>query len=68
MEELRDGCGLLGMRTLQFAFGNDATNVFLPHNDVRHTVCCAAAPTTATPRERERIYTGIDLAADRWKS
>ncbi|MEY4489324.1 MAG: hypothetical protein RIQ79_1832 [Verrucomicrobiota bacterium] len=29
---LRDACGLPGMTILQFAFGGDATNLYLPHN------------------------------------
>ncbi len=28
---LRDGCGFPGMRILQFAFGDDASNAYLPH-------------------------------------
>jgi 4-alpha-glucanotransferase len=29
---LRDACGLPGMTILQFAFGGDANNLYLPHN------------------------------------
>ncbi len=29
---LRDACGLPGMTILQFAFGGDAANLYLPHN------------------------------------
>ena len=29
---LRDACGLPGMTILQFAFGGDASNLYLPHN------------------------------------
>lgn len=32
VEELRDAFGLPGMKVLQFAFGDDAENVYLPHN------------------------------------
>ncbi|MBU6428337.1 MAG: 4-alpha-glucanotransferase, partial [Cyanobacteria bacterium REEB65] len=32
VEELRDRFGLPGMKILQFAFGEDPTNAFLPHN------------------------------------
>jgi 4-alpha-glucanotransferase len=32
VRELRDACGLPGMTILQFAFGGDATNLYLPHN------------------------------------
>lgn len=34
VEALRDQFGFPGMRVLQFAFGEDATNLFLPHNFV----------------------------------
>jgi 4-alpha-glucanotransferase len=30
--KLRDNTGLPGMAILQFAFGNDAKNIYLPHN------------------------------------
>jgi len=30
--QLRDDCGFPGMKVLQFAFGEDGTNEFLPHN------------------------------------
>ncbi len=30
--ELRDSCGFPGMKILQFAFGSDAANPYLPHN------------------------------------
>ncbi|MBI4864366.1 MAG: 4-alpha-glucanotransferase, partial [Candidatus Riflebacteria bacterium] len=32
VEALRDGFALPGMRILQFGFGDDPTNVYLPHN------------------------------------
>jgi 4-alpha-glucanotransferase len=35
---LRDGLGFPGMRILQFAFGGDARDPFLPHNYVPNTV------------------------------
>jgi 4-alpha-glucanotransferase len=35
---LRDRLGLPGMRVLQFAFGGDATNPFLPHHHVPNAV------------------------------
>ena len=38
VERLRDDFGLPGMRVLQFAFGTDAANPFLPHNYSRNTV------------------------------
>lgn len=36
--ELRDGFNLPGMKILQFAFGGDAENPYLPHQHVRNTV------------------------------
>jgi 4-alpha-glucanotransferase len=38
VEELRDLFHLPGMRILQFAFGGEVENRFLPHNFERHTV------------------------------
>ena len=38
MRELRDACGLPGMTILQFAFGGDASNLYLPHNLVANAV------------------------------
>lgn len=43
VEALRDALQLPGMRVLQFAFGADASNPFLPHNYPRH---CVAYPGT----------------------
>ncbi len=70
VEELRDACGFPGMRVLQFAFGGDATHLFLPHNFVRNCVVYTGThdnDTTfgwwhaATPRER--AFAGSYLAA-----
>src|SRR5690606_26154683 len=36
--ELRDATGLPGMNVLQFAFGGDATNLYLPHNLTANSV------------------------------
>ncbi len=36
--ELREATGLPGMAILQFAFGGDATNLYLPHNLVANSV------------------------------
>jgi len=36
--ELRDDTGLPGMAVLQFAFGGDADNLYLPHNQRANTV------------------------------
>jgi 4-alpha-glucanotransferase len=38
VEKLRDQFGLPGMRVLQFAFGGDSGNPFLPHNFARNCV------------------------------
>jgi 4-alpha-glucanotransferase len=38
VETLRDKLELPGMRVLQFAFGDNARNPYLPHNYVRNTV------------------------------
>ena len=35
---LRDACGLPGMTILQFAFGGDASNLYLPHNVVANSI------------------------------
>ena len=68
--ELRDGCGFPGMKILQFGFGTDADDEFLPHNWTR--ACVAYTGThdndtvrgwwqSATPRERR--YAGSYLPA-----
>lgn len=36
--DLRDGCGLPGMRVLQFAFDSDENNIYLPHKYVENCV------------------------------
>jgi len=36
--ELREACGLPGMTILQFAFGSDASNLYLPHNVTANSV------------------------------
>ncbi len=70
VEQLRDACGFPGMRVLHFAFGGDATHLFLPHNFVRNCVVYTGThdnDTTlgwwhaATPRER--AFAGSYLAA-----
>lgn len=38
VERLRDRFGFPGMRILQFAFGEDASNSYLPHNYIRNCV------------------------------
>lgn len=38
VRKLRDDCGLPGMAVLQFAFGGDAGNLYLPHNQASNSV------------------------------
>lgn len=38
VRELRDACGLPGMTILQFAFGGEADNLYLPHNLVSNAI------------------------------
>lgn len=38
VHELRDACGLPGMLVLQFAFGGDAANSYLPHHATPNSV------------------------------
>jgi 4-alpha-glucanotransferase len=74
---LRERFGLPGMRILQFAFGADADNAYLPHNYVART--CAYTGThdndtfagwwrAATPRERAfaAAYLGCGDADAHW--
>ena len=74
--DLRDSLGLPGMRILQFAFGDDSRNLFLPHNYIHN--CIAYTGThdndttigwyqTATEKEKDyaRKYlstNGLDIA------
>ena len=62
--ELRDGCGFPGMKILQFGFGTDATDEFLPHNWGRNFVAYTGTHDnhtvrgwwqTATERERNSV-------------
>ena len=68
--ELRDGCGLPGMRILQFGFGGDGTHEFLPHNYVPNTVVYSGTHDNETARgwwdnapAHERAFAGSYLAA-----
>jgi len=76
--QLRDDSGLPGMLVLQFAFGSDATNSYLPHNATPNSVVYAGThdnDTTVgwyrTASEKERDYVrrylrvpGADVAWD----
>lgn len=64
VDALRDGLGLPGMRVLQFAFGDDAHNPYLPHNYTANTVVYSGThdnDTTvgwfakAAPNERAKV-------------
>lgn len=67
---LRDGLGFPGMKILQFGFGSDASNEFLPHNWPRRCVAYTGTHDNDTVRgwwdkasDRERHYAGCYLAA-----
>ncbi len=64
VEALRDRFGLPGMKILQFAFADDATNAFLPHNYVSNSVVYSGTHdndttagwfASASDKERQRL-------------
>ncbi len=66
---LRDACGFLGMKVLQFAFGGAGDHEYLPHNYPTQAVVYTGTHDTDTVRgwwrgtgERERRYAGTYLA------
>jgi len=68
--ELRDSCGFPGMKILQFGFGSDASDLFLPHNWGRNFVAYTGTHDNHTVRgwwntasEHERAYAGSYLPA-----
>ena len=68
---LRTRAGFPGMRILQFAFSDDASNNFLPHNYERDTVVYSGTHDNDTIQgwwadctERERAYAGEYLHTD----
>ncbi len=74
---LREAVGLPGMRVLQFAFADDARNLYLPHNHTRDSVVYtgthdndtslgwfSAAP--AAERERVQVYLKTDAREIHW--
>jgi 4-alpha-glucanotransferase len=75
VEALRDALRLPGMRVLQFAFGSDAENPFLPHNYPRHSVAYSGThdndtllgflrhSSSAAERSALRAYLGMPKAA-----
>jgi 4-alpha-glucanotransferase len=67
--ELRDGCGFPGMKILQFAFGGDATQEYLPHTYREDCVVYTGTHDNDTScgwwrhaSARERAYAGSYLA------
>ena len=68
---LRDCFAFPGMKILQFGFGTDGTDDFLPHNWGRNFVAYTGTHDNDTVRgwwdsasERERVYAGSYLATD----
>ncbi len=57
VRDLRDRAGLPGMAILQFAFGGDAGNLYLPHN---HTANCVVYPGTHDNDTAVGWYAGAD--------
>ncbi|MDR0536163.1 MAG: 4-alpha-glucanotransferase [Puniceicoccales bacterium] len=75
--ELRKATGLPGMAVLQFAFGGDAANTHLPHNQRpdcavytgthdNDTTAGWYAATTESQRDFFRRYLGCDGSAPHW--
>jgi 4-alpha-glucanotransferase len=67
---LREACGFPGMRVLQFAFGDDATNLYLPHHITPDSVTYTGTHDNDTTQgwwvsatDRERSFAGSYLAA-----
>ena len=77
VEQLRDGLGFPGMKVLQFAFGGDPDDIYLPHNYQPHCVVYTGTHDNDTtlgwwralqPHERQnvQIYLGRDGADISW--
>jgi 4-alpha-glucanotransferase len=77
VEELRDQLGFPGMKVLQFAFGGEADDPYLPHNYRRHCVVYTGTHDndtttgwwiTAAPHERTNVqlYLGRDGSDISW--
>jgi 4-alpha-glucanotransferase len=69
---LRDAFGFPGMKIVQFAFGGDATDPFLPHNHGRNFIAYTGTHDNDTAlgwwdtcAPRERAYAGSYLASGR---
>lgn len=81
VRELRDRFGFPGMKILQYAFGGDAANEFLPHNFTQNTVVYTGTHDNETAvgwwlsrsgnafaKERRycRHYVGTDMREPNW--
>lgn len=71
VRELRDACGLPGMTILQFAFGGDAANLYLPHNLVANAIVYPGTHDNNTTRgwyadggQKEKDYVRRYLRVD----
>lgn len=71
VDDLRETFGLPGMKVLVFAFDDDASNIFLPHNFSRNTVVYTGTHDNDTTLgwykrvdEKERDYARRYLARD----
>src|SRR5262249_24866331 len=60
VDALRDGCGLPGMRVLQFAFYGDPKARDLPHNYVRNTAAYTGTPDNTPTLGWSRSKPGTD--------
>jgi 4-alpha-glucanotransferase len=72
VEQLRDRFQFPGMRILQFAFGGDAENAYLPHHYVKNCVVYPGTHdndtavgwwTTATPAEKQHVADYLGYAS-----
>ena len=68
---LREACGFPGMRVLQFAFGDDASNLYLPHHHTPASVVYTGTHDNDTTRgwwhstaPHERAFAARYLAAN----
>jgi 4-alpha-glucanotransferase len=77
VEELRDGLDFPGMKVLQFAFGGDPDDIYLPHNYTRHCVVYTGTHDNDTTlgwwralpaheRQRIQLYLGRDGSDISW--
>jgi 4-alpha-glucanotransferase len=62
VEELRDGLGYPGMKVLQFAFGDDAENPYLPHNAIPNSMMYTGTHDNETSRG---WYSGLSVSERR---